>query len=356
MKYYPLKVEQIKEETAGVKTLFLEIPADLLEFFNFTSGQYVTIEHSFDEQSQHQGCYISSAPHEDRFSITIKNNEQSGLTHFLTKEVQEGDIINVSAPQGRFGKKMDPDQRISYFMIGAGIGIIPLFSLIKNILEEQPLSTVYLLYGNRTYDDILFRDALFALSELYLDQFYLRFVLSQHGTRALINLERNPGRINKSSLHRFLEDYSSPISAQKFFICGPGSMIDDLEAELLHSGVARELIHSERFHPETGKVNEFELRKTDMAMSSKAKITLDGNYIELEIHDQTILQTLIDAGYDPPFSCTSGVCTTCMAKLTRGAVEMEVNYGLHEDDVKKGFILTCQSHPTTEAIEVNYDF
>jgi ring-1,2-phenylacetyl-CoA epoxidase subunit PaaE len=171
-----------------------------------------------------------------------------------------------------------------------------------------------------------------------------------------MNLERNPGRINKSSLHRFLEDYGSPISPQKFFICGPGSMIDDLESELLNIGVAREFMHSERFHPETGKVNEFELRKTDMAMSSKAKITLDGNYIELEIQDQTILQTLIDAGYDPPFSCTSGVCTTCMAKLTRGAVEMEVNYGLDEDDVKKGFILTCQSHPTTEEIEVNYDF
>ncbi len=251
MKFYPLKVKRVIPETSEASTLIFEVPEELSKTFNYAAGQYLTIEHPLNGAPVKSAFSISSAPHEGALSITVKNGTNEGLSHYLTRNVMEGEVIQVAAPRGNFGKKIEPDKRIAYYFIGAGSGITPLYSMIKTILEEQPLSTVHLLYGNRTFDDIIFRDALVALTEMYQDQFYLRFTLSQHGARPLIYLDRNPGRIDKPVLERFLEDHQPPFSPQKFFICGPETMTNAVESALLSLGIGREHIHCERFGQET---------------------------------------------------------------------------------------------------------
>jgi ring-1,2-phenylacetyl-CoA epoxidase subunit PaaE len=247
MKFYPLKIQRVIPETSEASTLIFEVPEELSKTFNYAAGQYVTIEHPLNGEVVKSAFSISSAPHEAILSITIKNGMNEGLSHFLTRNIREGDVIQVTAPRGNFGKKIEPDKRVAYYFIGAGSGITPLYSMIKTILEVQPLSTVHLLYGNRTYDDIIFRDTLVAMTEIYQDQFYLRFTLSQHGSRPLIYLDRNPGRIDQTVVERFLEDHQCPFSPQKFFICGPETMTNAVESALLSLGIGREDIHCERF-------------------------------------------------------------------------------------------------------------
>jgi len=351
MANYTLEVSEIDRETADAVSISFEVPEDLKEIFLFKPGQYLTVEFEVENKKIRRAYSICTAPHEEKLSITVKSVAPGGTSHYLCNSLKTGDQLSVLPPSGKFTPELNPEERVYYYMIGAGSGITPLYSMIKAILEDQPLSTVHLLYGNRTLADTIYKDALIALSEKYDGQLFIRFQLSGEGSKLLSYQAKETGRINEKCLDDFLSDFPLQSTRQKFFICGPGKLIEDTEAYLRGMGISEEDIRAERF--QNKKTQESSTDKNNSM--SKATITLDGNIIELEIKDDNILQTLIDAGYDPPFSCTSGVCTTCMAKVTKGSVTMDENYGLDEDEVAKGYILTCQSHPTSEEIELTYD-
>lgn len=340
-----LQIRQVVVETSSAKTIVLEVDDALQDKFQFKPGQYLTIS----APSGHQGKFsIISAPTQDTLAFTVKKINDDQVSAYLFEQIKPGDSISVSTPAGMAGVKTNADRRITYYMIAGGSGITSLYALIRGILDEEPLSTVHLLYANRDVADIIYRSELNELVDRHQHQFYLRHYLSSPTTPAFIDhWDGKVGRITPISLDKYLLDFPKQTLTEKFFICGPAKMSATLSAHLARAG--RDNIYVEQFNQDSVKM---ETKQTD---HSKAKVHLDGEIIEIDIKDQSILQTLIDAGYDPPFSCTSGVCTTCMAKLKTGQVDMEVNYGLDEDEVADGFILTCQSHPTSDEIELTYD-
>ncbi len=347
---HELMVQQKVMETAGSASIYFHIPEDLQEVFVFKPGQYLTVEATIDEKKIRRAYSLCTSPAEG-VGFTVKKVEGGLMSTFLLEQVNEGDTLSVLKPYGKFVPEIHPERRVTYYLFGAGSGITPLMSIIKTVLESEPLSTLYLLYGNRSEEQIIFRKQLEQLTIKHEGQLLIEHALSQPQDGRSPGLwHGKTGRIDAEMVREFLIQNPKQTREEKFFVCGPGSMMDTVKGELLAAGVHPDDVKEERFQNEL--IAPTIAKETS---SHKATIHLDGNTVELEVKDKTVLDTLIDAGYDPPYSCTSGVCTTCMAKLEKGTVEMEVNYGLDEDEVKEGFILTCQSHPTSDEIELTYD-
>ena len=349
-KLHQLQIAEIKRETARASTIYLALKDEEKLAFQYRAGQYLTVEAEVDGIKERRAYSICTSPHESDFAFTVKEVDGGKMSTYLNQQVNTGDYLHVLAPQGKFTYTSAPDTRVTHYLLGAGSGITPLFSLTKDILESEPLSTVHLLYGNRHESDIIYHEDLISLTRKYEGQFHLQFYVSTPKARFVEFWNGHAGRLDVAELDKYLSDFPKQTIEEKFFICGPDQMIDQLTNHLISIGKG-DHIYSERFNNKKAKMDS----QSDKPTTSKAKIDLDGETVEIEVKDQSILQTLIDAGYDPPFSCTSGVCTTCMAKLKSGKVEMDVNYGLDEDEVADGYILTCQSHPTTEEIELTYD-
>ena len=346
---HQLRVSRVIVETAEAKTLVLEIPNELQRVFQHQAGQHLVIEYEKDNRRVRGAFSICTAPHEAKVAITIKKGAEGMYSTLLHAWIREGDALTVFPPAGQLINATDPDQRVTYYFMGSDGGITSLFALIKDILESEPLSTVHLLLANPHINAIIYRTALDKLAEFYADQFRLKYFLTSPSQNEFIRYwDGQVGDITPEDIDAYLLDFPKQTLNEKFFICGPSQMMDAISNHLV--GLGKEQILAEPVDKETVKM---ETKQNDGL--TRAKVHLDGETVEIDVKEQSILQTLIDAGYDPPFSCTSGVCTTCMAKLKSGSVEMEVNYGLDEDEVAAGFILTCQSHPTSDEIELTYD-
>lgn len=359
--FHTLQVKTIKRETPDTVTVFFTVPDDLRETFRYTQGQYLTLKMEIGGQEVRRAYSMSSSPLENALAVTVKRVENGLMSSYINDHLQEGQTIEVMTPEGRFFTKLDPEQRKTYYLFSAGSGITPLMSIIKTIVEEEPQSAIYLLYGNRSETSIIFRPELENLEKRYAGQLRVEHILSQpsreksSGLKGLFSKGTllwtgKVGRIDKKEVRKFLQEFPPRTQTAEYLICGPGDMIDVVEAELLDLGIEKKHIHTERFS--TTPPHE---HKTGVA-GAQAIVHLNGERIELAIPaKKTILDSLLDAKYDPPYSCTSGACSTCMAKLIRGKVEMDACYALDEEEVAEGYILTCQSHPVTGEVELTYD-
>ena len=311
---------------------------------------------------------MSSSPLDKKLVVTVKKVEDGKVSTWLHDSVKAGDTLEVAAPEGRFNTELNPDKRRTYYMIGAGSGITPLMSIIRTALETEPMSAIFLLYGSRNEESIIFREELDRLSERYVGQLHVEYVLSQpkkEGGSGLFgifkksssNWQGKTGRIGIKTVNNFLDEQLArgPEHDCFYFICGPGTMTDDVKAGLTGRGIAAKQIHAEHFVNANHVPGEF----SDSPSAGGAKrviVHLKGERIELPIPDgATILDVLVKEKYDPPYSCTAGACSTCMAKLISGKVSMEACYALDDDEVKAGYILTCQSHLETDVVELTYD-
>lgn len=361
--FYPLVVSEVKRETADAVSVFFQVPDKLKETFQYKHGQYLTLKFTLNGKEVRRAYSMSSSPLEDRLCVTVKRVEKGLVSPYINDRLKAGDTVEVMAPEGRFFTDIHEGQKKTYYMIGAGSGITPLMSIIKTILEVEPMSVIFLLYGNRTEEGIIFRDEIKHLQERYAGQFFVEHTLSRPGrekakglsglfSKGTITWEGRVGRIDGKMVESFLEAHPPRSKDAEFFLCGPGEMIDAVKGKLAALGKDAKHIHTEYFT--TAEVDESQ-RASGVA-GAKATVTLNGKKIEVTIPEKkTILATLLDAKYDPPFSCTSGACSTCLAKLTKGSVKMDVCYALDEEEVKEGFILTCQSHPTSSEVELTYD-
>lgn len=362
--FHKLKVSKVQPETQDAVSVTFDVPSDLKDKFKYEHGQYLTLKFLINGEEERRAYSMSSSPEESGITVTVKEVNGGKVSPHICNNIKTGDEIEVMQPQGRFTIALNPDVNRTFYLIGAGSGITPLMSIAKTILEKEPLSTVFLFYGNRNEESIIFQFELGELEKKYDNQFIVTHILSQPKKekagglgglfkKAKMSWTGEVGRIDETNLKKYLDKNPTRSRETHYFICGPGGMIDAAEKTLLDIGTDKKHIHSERF---TSDDSTPKVAAAGVVDKAKIIVNLDGEKIETTVKKgKTILDTLLDLKYEPPYSCCSGSCSTCIAKVVSGKVEMDECYALDDDEIEDGFILTCQSRPTTSEVEINYD-
>ncbi|MEO6219383.1 MAG: 1,2-phenylacetyl-CoA epoxidase subunit PaaE [Ginsengibacter sp.] len=350
--FHKLTVQNIRHETKDCVSISFEIPEELKKDFFFKQGQNVTIKLNVDEELR-RSYSICSSPFDNELRIAVKKAYNGAFSTFANENLKEGDELDVMPPTGAFFTELNVLNRKKYFFFAAGSGITPVISIIKTILHQEPGSTITLVYGNKNVSSIIFKETLEALKDKYLSRFRIYHILSRERTDADINY----GRIDavKCSQLSKLIDYNA---ADEFFICGPEKMIFTVKDFLESKGIQKKKIHFELFTTPTRKNTKvYSAVKQPEDEGSQITVKLDGRSFNfnLDYNSNNILDAALAQGADLPFACKGGVCCTCKSKLIEGEVDMEANYGLEPEEVKAGFILTCQSHPRSKKVVIDFD-
>lgn len=353
--FHLLKIKDVRKETADCVSVCFEIPDELLSQFQFKEGQNITLKKSISGEEIRRSYSICTAPHENQLRVAIKKVEGGLFSQFANDELKNGDMLDVLPPTGKFNAKVDGNKTGNYLAIAAGSGITPIISIIKHTLQTQPLSNFTLIYGNKNRGSIIFFEELEALKNKYIRRFNFINVLSREKTDAAVFY----GRIDENKLAS-LERIVPYHSFNDIYLCGPEALIFSSKDFLEKKGIDKKNIHFELFTTPgqvQGKKITDAVKATDLGPTSNVTIKLDGRSFSFDLpyNGQSILDGALQQGADLPYACKGGVCATCRAKLISGEVDMEVNYALEPEEIEQHFILTCQSHPKTEKVIVDFD-
>ncbi len=354
--FHPLKIKEIKKETASCVSICFEIPDDLLNEFAYKEGQNITIKKIMDGQELRRSYSICAAPYENELKVAVKKVDDGLFSQFANDHLQKGDTLQVLPPVGKFNAKLHDGKAGSYLAIAAGSGITPIISIIKHTLHTQAASQFTLVYGNKSRSSIIFFEELEGLKNKYMQRFNFINILSRAKTEAAINY----GRIDHDKLAT-LQHILSFKTFDSIYLCGPEQMIFDASDFLQNLGISKNNIHFELFttpgQSNIKKETSFAETMVDTGPKSNITLKLDGRTVDFKLagKGQSILDAALQQGADLPYACKGGVCCTCRAKLVSGQVSMDVNYALEPEEVAAGFILTCQSHPLTENVVIDFD-
>lgn len=353
--FHRLTVKEVKKETPECVSVLFDVPETLQNDFQFSQGQSLTLRTTINGEEIRRNYSICSSPLENKLKVAIKKVEGGLFSSFANEQLKKGDVLDVMPPVGKFNTPLHPDQKKNYLAFAAGSGITPVISLIKTTLATEKHSRFTLVFGNRNRGSIIFFEELEALKNQYMERFSLVHILS----RERMDTDLNFGRISQEKLEELdrLEDFTG---TDEFFICGPTEMIFTVKGFLEKKGIAGGKIHMELFNSTKSRQStEDDSPQINTAGAvSNINVKVDGRSFEVTIpfnSDQTILDAALQQGADLPYACKGGMCCTCKAKLLEGEVSMDVHWGLEEEEVAKGYILTCQSHPKTEKVVVDFD-
>lgn len=353
--FHSLAVKEVKKETADCVSVLFDVPASLQKIFTFQQGQNLTIKKMLDGAEVRRSYSICTAPFENNLRVAIKKVDGGLFSSFANNELKAGDVLDVMPPTGKFNTTLNKASKKNYLAFAAGSGITPVISIIKTTLKEEPESSFTLVYGNKNRQSIIFFEELEALKNQYMNRLSLINILSREKTDTPVSF----GRIDTEKLHLLspLVNYSS---ADEIFICGPEEMILCIKDYLEQKGIDKKKIHFELFTSSGQKKKQQnpDDKSASSGPSSTVIVKADGRSFEFKLPfsgDSTILDAALRQGADLPYACKGGMCCTCKAKLLEGEVDMDVNWGLEHEEVEQGFILTCQSHPKTERVVVDFD-
>ena len=356
--FYPLTISDISKETDNAVCLTFDVSEDLSESFRFTQGQYLTLRAALDGVEVRRSYSICSGVDDGTLRVAIKKIAGGLFSTFANKELGKGDVIEVMPPQGTFFTQLREDNERNYLCIAAGSGITPIISIIKTVLAREPASRVTLLYGNQRVATMMFKEELEAIKNQYMARFQWINILS----RERQDIDILNGRINNKKGAQLIQHLLDLRSIDEYFLCGPEAMISEVSRGLRSEGIDESKIHYELFaasaEAAAARVAKHHERALKMAgMVAQVSVNADGRQtrFELTADGQNILDGALDHGVDLPFACKGGVCATCKAKLLEGEVDMDINHALEPDELAAGYILTCQAHPITDRVVVDYD-
>jgi ring-1,2-phenylacetyl-CoA epoxidase subunit PaaE len=356
VEFHRLKVAEVRRETTEAVSIAFDVPPALREAYRFQPGQYLTLRTGRNGSEIRRSYSICAGLDDGELRVAVKKVEGGLFSTLCNERLKPGDEIDVMTPQGRFGLTPDPTKARTYLAVVAGSGITPILSLLRSILAREPKSRFALIYGNRTAQSIIFKEALEDLKDRFVDRLVVHHILSrEHQDLALFN-----GRVDAEKIETILKSFAAPDEIDEVFLCGPGGLIEDAKATLLRLGVPAERIHAEYFStdglPVAGKRVTANRAAGEQAPAAVARVTLDGSSYTLSVMDgETIVDAGLRAGLELPYSCHGGMCCTCRARLLSGEVRMDVNYSLEPWELEAGYVLTCQSHPVTPEVVIDYD-
>ena len=346
LEFYPVKVSHIKRLTEAAVAVSFDIPEELKQVFAYLPGQYITIRLNINGQTVNRAYSLCSSPHSDNsLTIGVKQTEHGLVSTYINKYLQVGDSVELMPPNGNFKVDINSSAITSYVLIAGGSGITPLLSITKSVLQQQLDAKILLIYGNRDTSSIMFFEDLELLKDTYSDRFTLIDILEYTDGD-------NKGILSLELLSTLLTD--SFLSSCHYYLCGPQQVMNNAEAVLHAQNIESSYIHREYFTAPITQSNEqvSSIEPTDFTIHVK----LYGKEYDIEVESQdSILEAGIKNNIDPPYACQIAACCTCRAKLRSGKVHMESREALTDDEIEEGYILTCQAHPLTSDVFVDYD-
>lgn len=370
-RFHELTVERVEPLTANSVAITFAVPAELRETFAYTQGQHITLRCPQCGEDEVRRNYSICAPvSAETLRIGVRHIPGGAFSTYAMEQLQPGDTLEVMPPSGRFYTALDARQAKYYVAVAVGSGITPILSILQSTLEVEQESKFLLLFGNRDVGSTMFRDQIQALKDRYPERFQVLHFLSQsqpgdpdingslqreefHGR---LDHELLAGRIDRDKIERLMENFMSPQEVNEWFLCGPQSLVEDLEELLRERSVDDHQIHHELFIAAPRRKPGASEPVAGAALAA-VTLTAGGETTELEMPREG--ETVLDAGMrqrdDLPYSCLGGACGTCRAKLCEGTVEMEQNFALDADELDAGYVLTCQSRPTSDKVVLDYD-
>lgn len=353
--FHKLRVAEVKRETSDAVSVRFDLPEALREAFAFKAGQHLTFRREFGGEEVRRNYSVCVSPSEGVLKIGVKKIAGGAFSSWVNDELKAGDELEVMAPHGSFCWSFDPDARREYVAFAGGSGITPILSLMKTALVMEPHSRFTLFFGNRNSFGVMFLEEIAGLKDRYIDRLSVFHFLEEEEEE----IELFNGRLDTAKVQEVLSTLVKPSDVDAFFICGPGPMMDAVEEALLAKNVDKPRILIERFT--SGPLSAAQAAAAraleEKAAGLKMSVTLNGRRMQVAFDpaNHSILDNVRAAGLPAPFACKGGVCATCRAKVTAGEVSMKVNYGLSEQEIADGYVLTCQATPLTEGVALTYD-
>lgn len=348
--FHNLSVKNIERETDKAVSITFNVPENLKDVFTFKAGQYITLKTQIEAQEIRRDYSLCVPPKGNTLKVAIKEVEKGLFSNYANNTLKVGTTLEVGAPKGRFIFEPDNNNTKNIVLFAAGSGITPILSIIKCALQEEENGNVILVFGNKSPKDTMFKDELLALQQKYNNRFSIQFVYSQQDEDDAIF-----GRIERSTVNYIIKNKHKNLAVDAFYLCGPEAMIHTVKDVLAEHGVEDSRIHFELF--KTSKTNdETKVENTETSGNTEITVTVDDETTVFAMpQTQTILQAALDKDLDAPYSCQGGICSSCIARVTEGKAAMLQNNILTESEVAEGLILTCQAHPTTAKITIDYD-
>jgi len=345
--FHPLIIKDVKRETPGAVSIAFEIPANLREDYNFVAGQYINIKTQFEGEEIRKAYSICSAPGSGELRVAIKAVKNGGFSVFANEKLAPGDSMEVGTPEGKFTFEPKPDRQRNYAAFAAGSGITPVMAIIQSVLQGEPESTFVLVYGNKSPEETIFHDLLHTLQQEYVGRFFVQFVYSKARAEGALF-----GRIERAAVNFVLKNKHKEKEFSKFYLCGPEEMILAVNEVLKEHNIPEKNIKFELFSTPIAE------KKITQSLDGQTKVTVlvDDEEITFVMPKEiTVLDAALKQGIDAPYSCQGGICSSCMARIKNGTAEMKKNAILTDGEIAEGLILTCQAHPTSPELYVDYD-
>ena len=343
--FYPVYIKEIQQETANAVSIVFDIPEDLKSKFDFSAGQYISLQKKINGEEVRRAYSICSTPKSGEIRVAVKAVENGIFSTYATSELKIGDSIGITTPEGRF--LLSSDVNKNYIGFAAGSGITPILSMVKTVLSTELSSNFTLIYGNKSVAETIFYKELNALKETHPKRFKLHYIFSREEVKNELR-----GRIDQNVTNYFVKNMYKETSFNAAFLCGPEEMIQQVSNTLENAKIKKENIHFELF---TASVDNSSITKIQEG-TTEVTVLLDDEETSFTMKQtDDLLSASLRNNLDAPYSCQGGVCSSCLGKVTKGKAVMVKNSILTDSEIEEGFVLTCQAYPTTPKISIDFD-